>query len=192
MTYDGIRLHDEDENLGGNCLEGDPYTYSPGVWSYLIDRFCITSMLDVGSGLGHCADFFFRRNIKAICFDGLDFNVEKCLYPTIKWDLTKGPFKVKVDLVHCQEVVEHIDQEYVQNLIDTLKCGHYICMTHAVPYQGGHHHVNCQPTEYWIDIMKKNNCYLLSEDTERVREIASRDKSGYLVSTGLVFCNRDF
>jgi len=191
MTYDGIRFT-ELEHLGGNCIEGDPYTYAPGVWTYLIDRFCIKSMLDVGSGGGHCAEYFFRKNVRAIAMDGLSENILNSVYPVIQWDINFGPFKTKVDLVHCQEVVEHISPEYVQHLIDTLKCGHYICMTHAVPGQGGHHHVNCQTTEYWVELMKQNNCYLLDEDTKRIKKIAIKEQSGYLGSTGLLFCNREF
>lgn len=191
MTYKGIRVI-EHGHLGGNCVEGDPYTYAPGVWSYLIDRFCIKSMLDVGGGLGHCAEYFFKKNIRSISLDGLYENVLKSIYPTIQWDINSGAFKTKVDLVHCQEVVEHISQEYVQNLIDTLKSGYYICMSHANPNQSGHHHVNCQPSEYWIELMEKNNCYLLEEDTKRIREIANKDDSRYLKYTGLIFCNRDY
>jgi SAM-dependent methyltransferase len=192
MTYDGIRIYYEYGHLGGNCMEGDPYTYAPGVWSYMIDRFCITSMLDVGSGSGHCPEYFFRKGIKAVALDGLWENVRDSVYPTVQWDITHGSFKTKVDLVHAQEVVEHIDPQYMQHLIDTLKSGRYIFMTHAVPGQGGHHHVNCQPQEYWVELMKANNCYLLDEDTKRIREIAKKEESGYLGSTGLLFCNRDF
>jgi SAM-dependent methyltransferase len=191
MTYDGIQFN-EFKHLGGNCIEGDPYTYTPGVWSYLIDRFCIKSMLDVGSGIGHCAEYFSKRNVRSIAMDGLYSNVHHSIYPTVQWDINLGPFKTRVDLVHCQEVVEHISPEYVQNLIDTFKSGHYICMTHAVPGQYGHHHVNCQPDEYWIDLMIQNNCHLLNEDTKRIKEIARGDGSSYLESTGLLFCNRDY
>lgn len=192
MTYNGIRFYNDHEHLGGNPLEGDPYTYAPNTWLYLINRFCIESMLDVGSGLGHCPWFFFKHGVKCLALDGLEDNIKNAVYPTVQWDITKGPFKTKVHLTHCQEVVEHIEEKHIQNLIDTLKCGKYICITHAVPEQGGHHHVNCQTTEYWFEVMKNNNCYLLEEDTERIREISLKDKSGYLGNTGLLFCNRDF
>ena len=32
-----------------------------------------------------------------------------------KHDLTKGPVVARVDLVHCQEVVEHIEERYLDN-----------------------------------------------------------------------------
>lgn len=192
MIYEGLRSANK-EHLGGNFLEGDPNTYSPEVWSYLIGRFCISSILDVGSGVGHSAEYFHRKGIKTVAFDGLSENIEYSLYPTVQWDLQQGAFKTKVDLVHCMEVVEHIDEKYVQNIIDTFKSGRYICMTHALPYQDGYNHVNCQPSEYWINLMQQNNCYLMVQDTENIRKIATeKDNCQYLSQSGLLFCNRDY
>jgi len=64
-------------------------------------------------------------------------------------------------------------------------------MTHALPGQGGHHHVNEQPAQYWIDHLKRINCHVLIEDTNRVRKLAALDNAGYLARTGLVLFNRD-
>jgi hypothetical protein len=61
-SYSGttfVRSKDE-PHLGGNVREGDPYTFCPQVWSYVIERFAIRSVLDLGSGIGYAADFFHR------------------------------------------------------------------------------------------------------------------------------------
>jgi len=68
-------------------------------------------------------------------------SVEVSLYPAIQHDLTKGAVFARVDLVLCQEVVEHIEEKYLENLLDSFATGKYVLMTHAVPGQGGHHHV---------------------------------------------------
>lgn len=193
MTYSGthVAIGDGDAHLGGNIIEGDPFTFAPSVWLYLIDRFDIRSVLDLGSGFGYSAAFFFRRGLQVVAVDGLDFNVKKAVYPTIKIDLTKEAVSCGVDLVHCQEVVEHIEEIYLANLLDSLCCGPFILMTHALPGQGGHHHVNEQPQEYWVEHLGRRGYTLLSEDTARVRELANRDKAVYLSRTGLVFSNKD-
>jgi hypothetical protein len=60
-------------------------------------------------------------------------------------------------------------------------------MTHALPGQGGYHHVNCQPPEYWINHMKERG-YNLSEDNEIIRQIGSRDQTwNYFSQSGLIF-----
>ena len=178
-------------HLGGNLDFGDPYTYSPTVWEYLIKRFSLHSALDLGSGTGHAAHYFSESGVKCIAVDGLEDNILSAIYPTIKIDLTESPVFCKVDLVHCQEVVEHIEPIYVHNIINSFKSGNIVCMTHAFPGQGGHHHVNEQPTQYWVDLLTKNNFSLLMEDTKRIREMANRDGATYLAKSGLVFANNN-
>lgn len=47
-------------HLGGNLWQGDPWTFAPRVWRYMIDRFAVNSVLDIGSGRGHAAHWFHR------------------------------------------------------------------------------------------------------------------------------------
>lgn len=178
-------------HLGGNLKEGDFNTHCPKVWDYLIDRFAISSVLDLGSGLGYSSHYFHKKGCKTVAVDGLYENVSEALYPTIKHDLTHGPVTTKVDLVHCQEVAEHIDPEFVENLIDSLACGKFVLMTHALPGQLGHHHVNLQPPEYWLQLLEKVGLYLLPEDTARVRVIANEEGAIYVGQTGMVLANRN-
>lgn len=193
VTYDGLRgvSDDAQAHLGGNVVEGDPFTYAPLVWDYLIRRFAVQSVLDLGSGMGYSAAYFYNAGIKVIAAEGLEQNCESAVFPTILCDMTLAPVKCKVDLVHCQEVVEHIEEVYLDNLIKSLCCGKYVLMTNALPGQGGHHHVNEQPTEYWIEKMSQYGCEVLLEDSNRIRELAAQDGAIYLAKTGLVLANRN-
>ena len=187
--YSGITfVNSQDEpHLGGNVLEGDPYTFCPRVWSYVIERFAISSVLDLGSGVGYSADFFHRKGLRTIAVDGLSDNVKTALYPTVCHDLTKGPLVTSVDLVHCQEVVEHIDERFLENLLLTLCCGRIILMTHASPRQGGHHHVNEKSDRYWVEHLVRRDYSLLPEDTKRIRILAKKERAAYMHATGLLF-----
>jgi SAM-dependent methyltransferase len=177
-------------HLGGNIKEGDAFTYSPAVWDYIIGRFAIRSVLDVGSGLGYSCEYFFRKGLRVIAVDGLPENVVNAVFPTVQFDLTTGSIQCKVDLVHCQEVVEHIGCEYLENLLSTLAAGKIILLTNALPGQCGHHHVNEQPTEYWIENLSRYDCHLLQEDTRRIRRIAEAEGATYLARTGTLYANR--
>ena len=44
----------------------------------------------------------------------------------------------------------------IKNFINDFKLCNYVAMTYAPPGQGGYHHVNCQPKEYWIENLKPN------------------------------------
>ena len=60
-------------------------------------------------------------------------------------------------------------------------------MTHAVPGQAGHHHVNCQPQEYWINLLSQKG-FMLERSQSVYREIASRDDvPNYFGMSGLLF-----
>ena len=180
-------------SLGGNIQEGDPYTYSPAVWDYVISRFSVSSVLDLGSGMGYSSEYFFRKGIRVIAVDGLDDNITSAVYPTVKIDIAQSSVRCKVDLVHCQEVVEHIADSHLNNLLQSLCCGKFILMTHALPEQvGGHHHVNLQRSDYWIRHLELCGFSHLVEDSDRIRRIAQQEGAKYLANTGLVFARRSF
>ena len=185
----GFLDHANEPHLGGSVRVGDPFTYCPSVWDYVVSRFSIASVLDIGSGSGNASNYFFNKGLKVVAVDGFTESVMKSVYPSIRHDLTQGPIVTKVDLVHCHEVVEHIEEQYLDNLLDSLACGKIILMTHAVPGQPGHHHVNCQPQEYWIEAMQRRNCVLANEDSRRVRELAGRDGAVFMRDTGMIFVN---
>ena len=50
----------------------------------------------------------------------------------------------------------------------------YVVVTAAPPGQPGHHHVNCRPTEYWIDVFKKYGFEFLEEVCGEVKLAARR------------------
>ena len=192
MNYKGLigAIERDKHHLGGNVKVGDPFTYCPSVWDYVISRFIPESALDLGSGCGNAAAYFHRRGIKVIAVEGLETNVLSSLFPALKHDLTTGPVVTRVDLVHCHEVVEHIEEAFLDNLLSSLLCGKLILMTHALPGQFGHHHVNLQPPEYWIDKLEARGAILLSEDTSRIRALAEHDGAVYMAKTGMIFMNR--
>ena len=192
MTYTGLTAVTQPQtpHLGGNISEGDPFTHAPRVWDYLIRRFALRSVLDLGSGLGHSADYFHQAGLRVLAVDGLPDNCLQARHPTLQVDLTQARVTTRVDLVHCQEVVEHIEEQHLDHLLSSLTCGRIIVMTHALPGQGGHHHVNEQPTDYWIHHMSRYHCQLLHEDTHRVRQLAGQEGATYLAQSGLVFSNK--
>jgi hypothetical protein len=191
MSYAGLTNNSSPQapHLGGNIKEGDPFTFAPSVWNYVTERLCLKSVLDLGSGMGHASEFFFGRGLRVLAVEGETSNVANSLYPAIHFDLTRAPVRARVDLVHCQEVVEHIEEQYLDNLLESMCSGRFILMTNALPGQGGHHHVNEQPTEYWIHHLANRGCQVMVEDTRRIRKLAAMDGATYLAQTGLLLAN---
>lgn len=178
-----------DPALGGNVIGGDRHTYHPELWSFLVERLRIESMLDVGCGEGHCVKFFSDLGVRAEGFDGLRANVQRAVTPIRLHDLRWGPYVRPVDLVHCCEVVEHVEEQYLPHLLQTLANGRTVVMTHAVPGQGGHHHVNCRPEQYWIEHVESMGYEFMQDLTAQARAIKkSTGEWTYFGTTGLVFC----
>lgn len=186
MTYDFV-IENDAPHVGGNIWQGDPCTHAPAVWRYMVDRFAVRTVLDVGSGRGHAAAWFHRAGCAVVAIDASLVNVRNALFPTVHYDLTIGPLLCPVDLVHCQEVAEHIPEANVSWFLDTLANGDVIVMSHGEPGQPGYHHVNCQPAEYWIDKLAARGYRHLPIDSNRVRSIAAGEGAIHLARSGLVF-----
>ena len=176
---------------GGNLFYGDPASFSPNVFKYVMERFNVKSVLDVGAGLGNVGRYLIDTfKVPVLGIDGLPFNVKNCAYPIVEHNLTKGGFVCSpVDLTVCVEVVEHIEEKYLDSLLDTLTNGRFILMTHALPGTGGEFHYNEQPSEYWIEKLATRGYGLLAADSNIVRRLGASENHGatYFAQSGLVF-----
>lgn len=180
-----------DGHLGGCSVGGDPATYTPIMWKYLLEKYNIKSTLDIGCGVGHASKFFESYGCEILAVDGSIETKELSVVPNHhlihdyecgnvfeSYDiefLGKTGSDIRIDLAWSCEFVEHVWEKYSQNFIDDFKLCNYVAMTHAPPGQGGYHHVNCQPSEYWIDVMDKNGFTYLEDVTNELREKCVED-----------------
>ena len=68
------------------------------------------------------------------------------------------PFRLgrQFDLVQCLEVAEHLDRGRSETLIDNLVAhGAMVAFSAAPPGQGGEHHVNERPYEFWRRLFRR-------------------------------------
>lgn len=86
-------------------------------------------------------------------------------------DLTRPLSIGRFDLVICSEVAEHLEERFATPLVETIcaNAAQSIFFTAATPGQGGHHHVNEQPHEYWIDKFEQQEFVLDAVATNRLR-----------------------
>jgi hypothetical protein len=180
-------INPELPHLGGNFALGDPACFSASAFRYCLDNFDIKTVMDLGSGQGHTARWFLDRGCAVTAVEGLPENVHRAVVPTMQHDLVTGAYIHPVDLTICIEVVEHVPAEFVHNLVDTLANGRWILLTHAVPGQRGWHHVNCQPSQYWIDLLAQRGYLLLKEHSQKIRELARGDQAQHIARNGMLF-----
>lgn len=177
-------IDDKLPHLGGNILEGDDATFEPKLWEWLLTKYKIKSVLDVGCGCGYSTKYFRSLGCITIGLDGLLENITQCNMPAIWLDITKTRLNLDIDLVWCCEVVEHIEEIYLENLLGLLHSGKILTVTHAGIGQGGYHHVNCKTTSYWIQILESIGMQYLNDETKEARNIA---QGFHFKERGLIF-----
>jgi hypothetical protein len=115
----------------------------------------INSLLDVGAGHGAWAAEWMAAGVAdVLAVDGDYVTVDRLQVPPAHFqahDLTT-PLALSrtFDLVQSLEVAEHLPADKAAMFVETLtRHGDVVLFSAAVPHQGGEHHVNEQPPEYW-------------------------------------------
>ncbi|MFB3777026.1 MAG: FkbM family methyltransferase [Bryobacteraceae bacterium] len=105
------------------------------------------SVLDVGCGVGHLAQFFLKRNCQVVCIDGREANVQSLRrrYPALEAhvaDVESGlNFSSKFDIVFCYGLLYHLENPVlgIRNmarvcgnllLLETLVCDSRLPVIH--------------------------------------------------------------
>merc|ERR1712154_206311 len=147
-------MGDVDEKHLGGWKFNDSDTYERKLWDWAIDRFNVTSVMDIGCGIG-CSTIYFQKHpkIKDVLYvEGSIDAINNSLVPNISrhHDYTLGGFwpgKV-YDMVWSAEFLEHVAEQYLPNIMSTFKAAKIIFVTHSA--WGGWHHINVHESEWWI------------------------------------------
>lgn len=125
------------------------------VSSLLLGEMTVGSLLDVGSGHGAWAAEWMKAGVEdVVAVDGDYVDSSQLAIPADRFvphDLSR-PLDLdrRFDLVQSLEVAEHLASDKADTFVESLvRHGDVILFSAAVPHQGGEHHVNEQPPEYW-------------------------------------------
>ncbi len=171
------------EHLGGHMNRN--WT-DKGSLKYFINDLDIKSMIDIGCGIGEQTILAHTMGLYAVGVDG-DYTIKRPKEPVfINHDYSKaslgGAYMKHVpecgffDLGWSIEFLEHVDEKHIPNFMETFKLCKFMVVTHAYPGQGGHHHVNEQEKEYWIDIFNKNNFRYDFSLTNKLKSVSTMNK----------------
>lgn len=129
----------------------------------LINWYHPQSVLDLGCNTGQWLKWFINNNINDVFGVDGENMLDEIQIPEHRFiiaDLTKSspdfPYLGEFDLLLCLEVAEHLQEQFADVLVDTcIKHSDIIFWSAATPGQGGYHHINEQPHEYWIEKFMK-------------------------------------
>jgi cyclopropane fatty-acyl-phospholipid synthase-like methyltransferase len=161
----------------------DSNTYMVDVFGYLLVRHEIKSLLDVGCGYGATMKWFADNGLCHVQgIDGCEDAYAGSLMQsqTLLHDFTTGPAPLTetYDLAWSAEFLEHVEEQYMANYMAAFQRAKLVIVTHGEPGQHGHHHVNCQDDEYWIDKFLSNGFKFNANETALLRR-TDRWRSGW-------------
>ena len=175
-------------HLGGYLVGGDAATFYPDLWKWLVEELGVKSVLDIGCGEGQALQYF--RDFLGCKVAGLE-GVPQKDPDIIQWDFTKGKWtpEQKFDLVWACEFLEHIEEQYISNLVPAFQSAPLVLVTYAFPGQQGYHHVNCRNEDYWLGFFAAAGFVLDNPKTMITREVARKINNPYnhYLRSGLVF-----
>lgn len=155
-----------------------------GVLNFLTKTFSIKSMVDIGCGPGGMEKLALARNIS---WQGIDGDPQMARSSVLTHDFSLGPFKIEAfDLGWSVEFLEHVEEQYLPNFMAAFQSCDSVFITHAPPKKAGHHHVNCQPSSYWIEVFEDWGFIFMEDLTAEVR-LASSMTRNFARENGLVF-----
>ena len=179
-------------HLGGCSIGGDVATYYPFVWEKLVETFNVKSVVDIGCGIGYASKYFKSIGCDITAIDGSTQVGDLSLVPEsfLLHDYENGGSALTnkdeiFDLCWSCEFVEHVEERHSQNFINDFKKCRYVAMTYAYPGQTGHHHVNEQVGEYWIQKLENNGFRYLVEETEQFKNYAQVDVDERMVKNDI-------
>jgi SAM-dependent methyltransferase len=184
-----------DGHLGGYVRGGDPGTWCPHLWTWVVQTFGIRSVLDVGCGEGHASRFFRGQGCDIRGVDGCERAIAESVIPghAVQHDFCTGPFLTDqaFDLVWSCEFLEHVEERFVPNILRTFSQARKVLLvTHAFPGDtDGHHHVNCRRSSYWIRRIEAAGFRCDARASLAARKVALRDyhRPNHFARSGLVF-----
>lgn len=164
-----------------------------GALTYLVNKFNIKTMYDIGCGPGGMVSLAKSKGIDSTGIDG-DFTIQ---YPTdlqiIIHDFTTGPLLLPLsDLGWSCEFLEHVAEKYMDHYFSVFSVCKIICCTFATIYsKKGHHHVNLKNQKYWDNKFLEYGFVKDIDSTNDIKKYSTMQRN-FIRNTGTIYINKKY
>ncbi len=132
------------------------------------------SVIDFGCAIGNHLEYFHQKGVDINGVEGSSTAINNAVVP--RSHLTKHDLRDRYhtsrefDVAICIEVAEHLAEPYSEILVESITdSASVVVFTAAEPNQGGTHHVNEKPRDYWIKLFSK---YGFKYDKRKTKKMA--------------------
>jgi len=172
-------------HLGGH---GNKTHIDEGVFNFMITKFTVNSLLDIGCGPGGIVEYALNKGIKAIGVDG-DFTLDR-VAPCIIHDYTTGPLDhqdIYYDFGWSVEFLEHVEEKYIPNFMNSFQHCRRVILT-ASDNPRPKCHVNPQLPSYWIKVFTDYGFKYNHSVSEYIKKASTLDRD-FFRKSGMYFFN---
>jgi methylase of polypeptide subunit release factors len=142
---------------------------------WLVANLDFDSVVDLGCGSGLMIAEMLDAGKRVLGLDGcenaLTTPANQRIRPFLRFADLRRPIESPADLVICTEVAEHLAPAFGDVLIESItrSARSWVYFSGATPGQGGDHHVNERPHEYWIERFEKRGFRLVRDASSAFR-----------------------
>lgn len=159
------------------------------LFEFVTKKYNLKSVIDIGCGPAGLKSVADHYGVNWFGIDG-DATVINNTDNTICHDFTTGILDLdkNFDLAWSVEFLEHVEEQYIENFMPLFQKARFALVTAAAPGTPGHHHVNCQPTKYWVDIFSQYGLQYVESETDYLKSISTMRKN-FFKKSGMFFVN---
>jgi|TARA_R100000149_G_C5864495_1_gene129561 SAM-dependent methyltransferase len=187
------------DHLGGHLNRTN---IDEGALDWLINTYQPVSFLDIGCGPGGMVELASDKGLYSVGIDG-DPSVknEKIVMHDFEdgtIDMHRESLAGVYDIGWSVEFVEHVYEKFMDNYMPAFQSCKTVVITYAPPGTPGHHHVNLQEEDYWVDKFKQYGFTFDPDNTKKLRASSTmnlKKKSAlkrFVQMRGMVFKNDTF
>jgi len=151
----------------------------------VLERYDVSSVVDIGCGRGQYIERFHDAGVDVLGVERSTYALDNPIDEDLdirQHDLTE-PFHLddEADIDLCIEVLEHLPPEAAPTAARTIAAAAPVAIvTAAASGQGGKHHVNEQPLDYWIDLFTGVGMVFDASATDEIREAMAGSNLAWL------------
>ena len=164
-----------EDNTGGNWNKGHICNWT---LTHFYQEYDCRSLLDIGCGAGQLLAFAKEstgyKNVMGI--DGHKESVNNKwtsnihLHDYERDGIFKWQNNNEFDLGWCVSMAEHVEEDKLDDLMESFTHCKYVVFTGCAPGTPGYHHVNCRVDDYWIQQFKKIGYSIMPKLTKKMRK----------------------